>query len=122
MFAALNAISVLQANATTTTMGDIVWILNYAATHPNATINYLARNMILHVASDDSYLCEERACSRAGGHFSLANQLVENGDKPPTLLTKNGAIHTLCHIIKTVMSSTSEAEIGNTFLNAKEAF
>ena len=28
MFAALNAISAVQANATTTTMGDIVWLLN----------------------------------------------------------------------------------------------
>ena len=121
MLAALNAISVLQANATTTTMGDIVWILNYAATHPNATINYLARNMILHVASDDSYLCEERACSRAGGHFSLANRLVKNGDKPTTLFTNNGAIQTLCQIIKTVMSSAAEADIGATFLNAKYA-
>ena len=39
MLAALNAISAAQANATITTMGDIVWLLNYAATHPDATIN-----------------------------------------------------------------------------------
>ena len=32
MLAALNAISTSQAHATTTTMGDIVWLLNYAAT------------------------------------------------------------------------------------------
>ena len=63
MLAALNAISAAQANATTTTMGDIVWILNYVATHPYATLHYHASNMILHVASDASYLCEERARS-----------------------------------------------------------
>ena len=102
-------------------MGYIVWLLNYAATHPDATIHYHARDMILHVVINVSYLCEERACSRAGGHFFLANRLVENGDKPPTLPTNNGAIHTLCQIIKTVMSSAEEAEIGATFLNAKDA-
>ena len=96
ILAALNAISAAQANATTTNMGDIVWLLNYAATHPDATINYHARDMILHVAIDASYLCEERARSRVGGHFFLANRLVKNGDKPPTLPTNNGAIHTLC--------------------------
>ena len=63
MLAALNSISAAQANATTNTMGDIVWLLNYAATHPDATINYHASDMILHVASDASYLCEKRAHS-----------------------------------------------------------
>ena len=76
-------------------MGEIVWLLNYAATHPDATINYHASDMILHVASDASYLCEERARRRAGGHFFLADQLVENGDKPPPPPTNNGAIHPL---------------------------
>ena len=33
----------------------------------------------------------------------------------------NGAIHTLCRIIKTLMSSSAEADIGATFLNAKDA-
>ena len=77
--------------------------------------------MILHVASDASHICEERSRSQAGGHFFLANQPVKNGNKPPTLPTNNGAIHTLCQIIKTVMSSAAEAEIGATFLNAKDA-
>ena len=105
MLADLNAISVAQANANTTTMGDIVWLLNYTSTHPDGTIYYHTINMILHVASGASYLCKERARSRSGGHFFLADRLVKNGDKPPTLPTKNGAIHTLCQIIKTVVSS-----------------
>ena len=77
--------------------------------------------MILHVSSDASYLCEERAHSRAGGHFFLSNRLVKNGNKPPTLPTNNDAIHALFQIVKTVMSSAAEAEIGATFLNAKDA-
>ena len=83
-------------------------------THPGATIHYHASYMILHVASDASYICKERARSRAGVHFFLADRLVKNGDKPPNLLTNNGAIHTLCQIIKNVMSSAAEAEIGAT--------
>ena len=76
--------------------------------------------MILHVASDASYLCKECARSHAKGHFFLANRLFENGNKPATLPTNNGAIHTLCHIIKTVISSAAEAEISATFLNSKD--
>ena len=107
MLAALNTISAAHANATTTTMGDIVWILNYAATHPDATIHYHVSDMILHVTSDAYYLCEEQARSRAGGHFFLANRLVKNGDKTPALPTNNSAVHTLCQIIKTIMSSAA---------------
>ena len=103
ILASINAISASQANTTTTTMGDIVWLLNYTATPPNATIHYHSNEMILPVASDASYLCKKRARSRDRGHFFLANQLVENGDNPSTLPTNNGAIHTLCHIIDTVM-------------------
>ena len=63
MMVALNTISTEQAYTTTTTMGEIVWLLNYAATHPDFTLNYHANDMILHVASDSSYLCEERTGS-----------------------------------------------------------
>ena len=41
MLASLNTTSKLQANTTNTTMGDIVWLLNYAATHPDATIHII---------------------------------------------------------------------------------
>ena len=52
----LNVISAAQANATKTTMGGIIWLLKYAATHPDATIHYHASNMIPHVARNASYL------------------------------------------------------------------
>ena len=38
MLVALKTIDTSQAHATTTTMGDIVWLLNYVATHLDATI------------------------------------------------------------------------------------
>ena len=122
MLVALNVIATAQTHATTTTMGEIVWLLNYTATQPDATLHYHASDMILRVANDASYLCEERARRQSGRHFFLAGRLVNNGNKTPTLSTNNGAIHTLYKIIKTVMPSSAEAKISATFLNAKDAF
>ena len=63
MFVALNNISTSQAHTITTTMGEIIWLLNYVENHPNATIQYHARDMILHISIDTSYLCKE--CARS---------------------------------------------------------
>eukprot|EP00957_Ditylum_brightwellii_P173860 13236374-Ditylum_brightwellii.AAC.1 len=49
-------------------------LLDYVATHPNATIRYLASDMMLVVHSDTSYLSKRHARIRAAGHFYLANK------------------------------------------------
>ena len=87
-------------------------LLNYVATHPNATIRYNKSDMILHVHSDTSYLSEPQARSRACGHFYLSNQ---NSPK------SNGPIHTISSIMKNVMSSAAEAEIGAVFTNCRDS-
>ncbi len=69
--------------------------------------------MILAVHSDAGYANEKKARSRGGGHFFLSN----NEPDPPN----NGAILTNATIIKNVMSSAAEAEIGALYLNAREA-
>ena len=74
--------------------------------------------MCLHAHSDASYLSVPRARSRAGGHFFF-------GDKPtqgisPSATIINGAIHVVCQIIKSVMGSAAEAEIGAGYINARE--
>jgi hypothetical protein len=69
--------------------------------------------MILAVHSDAGYCNEKKLCSRAGGHFFLSN----DNEFPPN----NGAILTVATIIKAVMSSAAEAELGALYLNAKEA-
>ena len=48
--------------------------LDYAATHPDATLKYYASDMHLWAASDASYLCESRARSRAGGILFLSDK------------------------------------------------
>jgi hypothetical protein len=70
--------------------------------------------MILYIHSDASYLSEIEAKSRAGGFFymgssaSTANKLT------------NGAILIISTVLKHVMSSAAEAEIGAVLINAKE--
>jgi hypothetical protein len=54
----------------------------------------------------------DTAAKRTGGHFSLSN----NEQFPPN----NGAIMTNATLIKAVMLSAAEAELGALFLNAKE--
>ena len=40
MFTTLGYIAVQQAKGTEKTYADTLWLLNYAATHPNAKIRY----------------------------------------------------------------------------------
>ena len=105
MLVDLSTISIAQDHATTTTMGDIVWLLNYMETHLGATLHYLASDMIFYVARNASYLCEERARIQDGSHFPLTYQLIKNGDKPSTLPTNNAVINNLFKLIKTLMYS-----------------
>ena len=69
--------------------------------------------MILAVHSDAGYLNEPNARSRAGGYFYLSSD--------DTFPPNNGAILNVAQIIKHVISSAAEAELGALFINAKEA-
>ena len=113
MLPALSAIAADQAEPTQSTMKKVDMLLDYAASHPDAIVTYRASNMILAVHSDASYLSEPKARSRAGGHFFLS----ENEEDP----TNNGAVLNTAKIIKAVMSSAAEAELGAMFINAREA-
>jgi hypothetical protein len=70
--------------------------------------------MILHIHSDASYLSENEAKSRAGGFFYMGN--TTKNEKKIT----DGAILIFSKVLKHVMSSAAEAEIGEVFNNAKE--
>jgi len=87
-------------------------LLDYCATQEEAIITYTVSKMILCIHSDAGYANEKNTRSRAGGHFFLSN----NDQHPPN----NGAIMTNATIIKVVMSSAAEAELGSLFFNAKE--
>ena len=74
---------------------------------------YRASDMVLAVQSNAGYLNKTKAHSRAGGYFYLSN----NETFPPN----NGAILNIAQIIKAVMLSAAEAELGALFINTKEA-
>eukprot|EP00804_Cyclotella_cryptica_P020749 CCRYP_016588-RA/>CCRYP_016588-RA protein AED:0.03 eAED:0.02 QI:0/0/0/1/1/1/3/0/1217 len=112
MLPALGSLATQQSAPTQNTMSKIHQFLDYAMTHPDAMITYRAGNMILAVHSEASYLSETKARSRAGGHFFLSE------DDP--FPRNNGAILTLTQIIKPVMSSAAEAELGALYINARE--
>jgi hypothetical protein len=120
LLVALGTLAANQTKATTNTMKAARQLLDYVATHPNATIRYNASDMILHVHSDASYLSESQARSRAGGLFYLSDKPATErpSAKPPNL---NGAVHITCKIMSHVLASATEAEVGALFYNAQEA-
>ena len=60
MLVALGSIASQQANATEKTYDECLWILNYAASNPEATIKYIKSNMVLYVHFEVSYLSEPK--------------------------------------------------------------
>jgi len=90
-------------------------LLDYLATHPDATIRFQALDMVLNVYSDASYLSETKAQSRACGHFFMG-WAPKDGDP----IKLNGAFFTLCTILRFVVALAAEAELGALFLNCKE--
>ena len=71
--------------------------------------------MVLNIHSDASYASEIGAKSRAAGHYFLGWKPRDNAP-----IRLNGAIYTLCNIMKFVASSAAEAELGALFMNSKE--
>jgi hypothetical protein len=68
--------------------------------------------MILHVHSDASYVSVSSARSRLGGLFFC-------GDKPPQEYTLNGSILNVASVIKNMVASGAESELGACFQNAQ---
>jgi hypothetical protein len=110
----INMLAYEQTKATSDTSEKVIKLLNYCTTHPETKIRYHASDMILYIHSDASYLSEREAKSRAGGFFYMASS-ANTANK----LTK-GAIFIIITVLKHVMSSAAEAEIGGVFINAKE--
>jgi hypothetical protein len=110
---ALSSIASEQTAPTERTMERVKQLLDYCASQEEAIITYNSSKMIMAVHSDVGYANKKKARSRAGGHFFLSS----NEPDPPN----NGAILTNATIIKNVMSSAAEAEIGALYLNAREA-
>jgi hypothetical protein len=110
----INVLASEQSTATEVTADKVIKLLNYCNTHPETKTQYHASEMILHIHSDTSYLSENESKSRAGGFFYMGN--TTKHDKKLT----NGASLIVRKVLKHVMSSAAEAEIGAAFINTKE--
>jgi hypothetical protein len=113
MLTALSAIASVQAKPTEETKTCCKHFLDYTATHPDAILTYKRSDMVLMVHSDASYLSEPKARNRAGGHFFLSSDVADPID--------NRAVLNIAALIKAVMSSAAEAELGALYINACEA-
>jgi hypothetical protein len=108
----LNDIAMKQTRATEKTQAATNQMLDYLATHQDSTIRYHASDMVLHIHSDACYLSVSNARSRLGCLFFL-------GNKSPEQDTLNGSILNVAAIIKNVVASTEESEVGACFHNAQ---
>jgi hypothetical protein len=93
----LNDIATEQTKATEKSQAATNQMLDYLATHPDATIRYHASDMIFHIHSDASYLSVSNARSRLGGLFFL-------GNRSPEQETLNGSILNVASVIKNVVA------------------
>jgi hypothetical protein len=112
LLATLSTISSQQNAATHNTAKAVNQLLDYVATYPSDGITYRASGMVLAAHSDASYLTETNARSRAGAHIYLTE------DDP--IPRQNGPVLSLSQIIKYVMASAAEAELGALYNTARE--
>ena len=107
----LSSIGAQQAAATQCTNEEINQLLDYSTTYPTDRILYHSSDMVCCAHSDAGFHKESKFRSIAGAHIFLS----ENDPMPKW----NGPVLAMSQIIKKLMSSTSEAELGALFITAQ---
>ena len=113
---AISELATEMATGTVKTMEKLTQLLNYLSTNPEAIIRFYPSSMQLAIESDASYLSVSKARSRAAGYYYLASTPNLQHSRP-----YNGPIHVYCCVLKEVLASAAEAELGALFHNCKEA-
>lgn len=116
MLVTLGDLAAAQTKATKSTLEARTKLLSYAATHSDATVHFHTSDMILHIHSDGSYLSAPKARSRAGGFFYLGDKV-----KDPSSTKSNGPVYIMTKMLRNIMASAAEAEVGSTFKNTRES-
>ena len=76
--------------------------------------------MVLWVHSDASYLSCPKSRSRAGGMHFLSEKPASPNNPANSGPTLNGIVYVVCKILRSIMASAAEAELGALFLNCQE--
>ena len=116
MLVTLSAIASEQSKPTDETMNKCKQFLNYVATHPNAIITFIQSksDMVLAVSSNAHRISSNQKSTKP----SRRTFLHVKRHAVPT--KQNGAILNIAQIIKSVMTSAAEAEMGALYINARE--
>jgi hypothetical protein len=112
----LSLIAVEQTKAIEQTMGRCINLLNYLMSNQDAKVCFHASDMVMNIHSDASYLLETKAHSRACGHFCMG-WMPKNGEP----IQLNGAFYVNTTILRFVMASMAEAELGALFHNCQDS-
>ena len=113
MLVALSDIATQQSKATVKTLHKVTQFLNYAASNPNAELRFVASDMQLKIHTDASYLNHPGARSRTGSHHYY-------GNRAPKPDSHNGAILNQAGILRMVVASAMESEVGGLYVGTKQ--
>jgi hypothetical protein len=129
MLPTISTLASQQAHGTkATTIEALTQLLNYCASHPDATVRYYTSDMMLSIHSDASSAlpnCPQSLFSHR--RISLLSDFPRDPSKPPEPNNPlprppNGAINVICQILHEVVSSATEAEVAaGVYHNGREA-
>ena len=114
VLAELSTIAINQTKATKRTMDRCIQLLDYLVSNQNAKVRFHASDMVLNIHSDALDLSELGARSCACGHFFMG-WMSKNGEP----IKLNGAFYTSSPIMRFVVASAAEAELGASSTTAK---
>ncbi len=112
LLATLSTLSSQQATVTEAIDAAMNQLLNYLTIYPDNDTTYRASNMILCAHANAGFNNKSKGCSQAGAHIFIS----KNNPFPK----HNGPIHSISQVMKFVMSSAAEAELGALYTTAKE--
>ena len=100
------------------------YLLNFCANNRSPKVSYYASDIQLCGHTDASYLSVSKAQSRTATHFYLSNNDVAL--LPPNHASKlperpNGAVHVMSTVIRQVLLSATEADVGATLYRCQDA-
>jgi hypothetical protein len=111
---ALSTIAAKQTISTKPTLERRTQMLDCLVHNANTKVRFQASDMIMNIHLDASYLSEAKACSQTCGHFFMG-WMPKDGDP----IKINGAFCVSVNILRFVVASTAEAELGTLYHNCQ---